>query len=400
MRHDGVGVHCFAGGFTLGVRTVLPTVGQLEIHGFGGDTARKAGITFMNADDWQGWDAYKKTWQDCRFCYGNPRCTAFSSYSAGASIKARGPTADCTQDIWDLCRFGLHADLDVIAFESVQQCYTVGRPLLDRLRDELFVPNHYRIAHLFVCTAAEGNAQRRKRYFFVAYRDDKNFNVSKPALPGRCTTVRDVLEEPRFAEARVREYKLNGTDNIDYDANCYTELTDDEKSVLSYMQEGWSLNHLARTYNESLGEINAHFGQLWRRRTSDLPFSLHGIARIRNDWFCPTIASTSDRLIHPIKDRPLTLGEIAAMMGWPEGHIPVGPNPVAQIGKGVVPATAAWLAAQIRDYLDDAWSEDDFESTYRSGEWFGTDYTRTLSHPVEKVFNMTAYLPPMEGKRC
>lgn len=400
MRLKGVGVHCFAGGFTLGVRTVLPTVGQLEIHNFGGDTARKAGITFMNADSWRAWDAYKKTWQDCQFCYGNPRCTAFSSYSAGASDKARGPNAACTQDIWDLCRFGLHADLDVIAFESVQQCYTVGRPLLNRLRDELFVPAHYRIAHLFVCTAAEGNAQRRKRYFFVAYRDNKNFNVSKPVLPVRCTTVRDVLEEPRFADAEVREYKLNGKNNVDYDADCYTELTQDEKSVLQYMQEGWSLNALAMAYDKSLSEINARFGQLWQHRTSYLPFSLHGAMRIRNDWFCPTITSTSERLIHPTEDRPLTVGEIAAMMGWPEGHIPVGPDPVAQIGKGVVPATAAWLAAQIRDYLEDVWGEDDFESTYRSGDWFGTDYTRTLDHPVEKVFNMTAYLPPMENERC
>ena len=142
----------------MGMKTVLPVVGQLEIHNFGRETCEAHDTKFMNADNWKCWDVYKSVWQGCSFCYGNPRCTAFSSYSAGANSTVRGPYAEPTRDIWDLCEFGIHAGFDLIAFESVQQAYTVGRPLLDILRDDLFVPNHYRIAHLFVNTAEIGRA--------------------------------------------------------------------------------------------------------------------------------------------------------------------------------------------------------------------------------------------------
>jgi len=179
---SGVGIHCFAGGFSQGMRKVLPVVGQLEIHNFGRPSVEDRGIPFMNSDTWEQWDDYKSTWDGCSFCYGNPRCTAFSSYSAGHSSDVRGPRAGCVQDIWDVCRFGVKQGLELIAFESVQQAYSVGKVVLNCLREELFEPNNYRIAHLFVNTSAEGNAQCRRRYFMVAYKNDRNFNIYLPKL--------------------------------------------------------------------------------------------------------------------------------------------------------------------------------------------------------------------------
>lgn len=392
---NGVGIHCFAGGFTLGVREVIPVVGQLEIHNFGGDTARAAGIEFMNADSWEAWREYKSKWEGCSFCYGNPRCTSFSSFSSGAGPDVRGPTAKPTQDIWDLCRFGVMAGLDLIAFESVQPCYSVGRLLLDRLRDELFVPNHYRIAHLFVNTAAEGNAQRRRRYFFVAYRDDRQFNVCKPILQERCTTVGDIIGQSHLTGLRCREYPLYGKKHVDYDAGCYTNLSADERSLLPYLEQGQDFNGLGHAYGDKLRDINAAYYKRWCERISDIPFSLHCPTRLRWDGHSPTISSTSSRFIHPLQDRPLTVGEIAALMGWPKGHIPVGPDPVGQIGKGVVPATGSWLAVQIENYFNGTWGDDDFQSSYnaQSGAWRGDTFTGNLEKPIEKVFNLTHYLP-------
>jgi len=89
----------------------------------------------------------------------------------------------------------------------------------------------------------------------------------------------------------------------------------------------------------------------------------------------------------------LTVGEIAALMGWPKGHIPVGPDPVAQIGKGVVPATGRWLAEQIRLCLSGDWATEDFESSYNHVDdtWYGGNTTGKL----EKTFNLTYYIPPL-----
>ena len=243
---NGVGVHVFAGGFTRGVRQVLPVVGQLEIHNFGRETVESMGLPFMNSEKWQDWQDYRETWKDCSFCYGNPRCTAFSSYSAGHGADVRGPKAAPTQDIWDLCRFGVKAGMELIAFESVQQAYTVGKQLLNMLRDQLFVPNNYRIAHIFVNTAAEGNAQNRRRYFCVAYKNHRNFNVVPPDLAKYRTVVRDVLAHDIFKTTKVNETRVCGHGHSNYDYGSYTRLNSDDAAVVPHMIQGDSLTSLAR----------------------------------------------------------------------------------------------------------------------------------------------------------
>ncbi len=135
----------------------------------------------------------------------------------------------------------------------------------------------------------------------------------------------------------------------------------------------------------------------WIFNTSNIPFSLHCPTRIKWDGHCPTIASTSVRLIHPIEDRPLTVRELAALMGWPKNFIPIGKEPVGQIGKGVVPATGTWLAEQVKLYLENYWKDEDFESAYdhRSNTWYGEIFDKN-EKPLEKVFRLTYYLPPFK----
>ncbi len=390
----GVGIHCFAGGFTMGVKKVLPVVGQLEIHNFGRETCEAHDTKFMNGDRWQDWHDYKSVWDGASFCYGNPRCTSFSSYSAGADRSVRGPYAEPTRDIWDLCKFGLIAGFNLIAFESVQQCYTVGRELLEVLRDELFIPNNFRIAHLFVNTAAEGNAQKRRRYFFVAYRDDRNFNVMLPNLPKYQTTVGDVLN--KFINRPTREGKFNGK-NFAYDADSYKPVKGREKAVVSRLKEGESYTRFAKYRLEELKSISEYHYEKWIHRTSGIPFSLHAPVRLRWNGCCPTVSSTSRNFIHPRRDRPLTVRELAALMGWPKNFIPVGQNPIAQIGKGVVPATGEWFAEQIKLYLEDFWKDEDFESSYnnKSKRWVGNTFAKT-NKPIEKIFRLTNYIPPFK----
>jgi len=392
----GVGIHCFAGGFTMGVKRVLPVVGQLELHDFGRETCEAHHTEFMNADSWEGWWDYRSRWKDCLFCYGNPRCTAFSSYSAGAGCDVRGPFAGPTRDIWDLCEFGIRANLDLISFESVQQCYTVGRELLDVLVGKLHA-NRYRVVHLFVNTAAEGNAQKRRRYFFVAYRNDRNFNVMMPDLPKYRTTVGDVLDRPEFQNRLVHEGKLYGKTNTNYDRDTYVNLSPLEKELIPYLHQGQSFNDFARNNENDLKRLSSAYFEKWKHRTSEIPFSLHSPTRLKQNGHCPTISSTSTRLIHPTKSRPLTVSEIAAMMGWPKSFIPVGPNPIGQIGKGVVPATGEWFAEQVKLYLENYWDDEDFESNYnhRVKRWIGNEFTKT-NGPIEKVFRLTDYLPPFK----
>ncbi|GAF73326.1 unnamed protein product, partial [marine sediment metagenome] len=344
--------------------------GQLEIHDFGRETCEAHGTKFMNAGRWEEWQDYRSVWKDAVFCYGNPRCTSFSSYSAGARSHARGPFAAPTQDIWDLVEFGLQNRLDVISFESVQQAYTVGHELI-KILVEKCSERDYRVAHLFVNTAAEGNAQKRRRYFFVAYKDDRNFNVMIPRLPEYRTTCGDVLK--KFMNRKTHEGKFSGKD-FSYDADSYKRLNDRDRAMIPHLQEGEGYTKFAKLRPDELRQVSEYHYDKWIYRTSGLPFSLHAPTRPRWDGHCPTICSTSRNLIHPHLDRPLTVGEIAALMGWPEGFIPVGPQPVGQIGKGVVPVTATWLGEQIKLYLKNFWKNDDFESTYKKGQWVGEHF--------------------------
>ena len=391
-KPKGVGIHVFAGGFTMGVKQVLPVVGQLEIHNFGRHTCESHGTKFMNANTWREWEQYNDVTSDCQFCYGNPRCTAFSCYSAGHSREVRGPTAKPTQDIWDLCQYGIKHKLELICFESVQQAYTVGKQLLNILRDDLFIPNGYRIAHLFVNTAAEGNAQKRRRYFFVAYKDNHNFNVVLPKLPEYRVTVGDILGQQFFENRPVYEGNLTGKCNVDYTMDTFKKLSKKDKAYIPYLKQGECAHSLVKRDEDLFEQICPEMYEKWITRVSNIPFSLHAPVRLKWNGHCPTIASTSRNLIHPIYHRPLTIGEIAALMGWPLGFIPAGPDPVGQIGKGVVPATGKWLAEQIKLYFENYWGNEDFESTYyhHRDTWVGK---LNVQGAKEKVFNLTHYLP-------
>ena len=394
---QGIGVHCFAGGFTIGMKKALPVVGQLEIHNFGTKTCEAHGTKFMNSSRWEEWDDYRSDWKDCSFCYGNPRCNSFSSYSAGGSKDVRGPFAKCTSDIWDLCKFGVDKKLEVIAFESVQQCYSVGKDLLRILIDTLFAPNSYRIAHLFVNTAAEGNAQKRRRYFFVAYKNNRNFNVIVPTLPKQSLTVEDAIGP--LANEITNEGRVCGP-HSEYDINTSNAIPKSDKDMIPCLKEGEDYHRFARKRLDELKRVSRFHYDKWLLRTSELPFSLHCPTRVRRNHASPTICSTSHHLVHYKQDRFLTVGEIATLMGWPKGFIPIGNDPIAQIGKGVVPATGKWLGEQIKLYLENHWGDFDEEFKYESGKrrFIERRFSKN-EKPLEKVFHLTQYVQPFEWEK-
>lgn len=376
-KYKAVGIHVFAGGFTLGVKRVFDVQCQLETHGFGLETAEQVmGVPTINRKDadWPRVDAH--------FVYGNPRCTGFSMVTSGMGEGAHGPWSKQTCDIHELCKYSA-GHYDVVIWESVQEAATTGKPLLDYLRDEYFQPKGYRIAHLFVNAASFGNAQQRKRYFFVAYRGDKNFNVTPPDLSTYYGVAYDVYWKRRDRVTHPGDRWLNSPD---YDADTHRDPTPDEAVSIPHLPNGWSLNVLGKYAPHRLSETNRI---KYATRVSDLPFSLHAPYRLNYLRPHPTLTSSTRNCIHPEFDRPVTVGELAETMGWGD-LIPVGPYPIAQIAKGVVPDVGQWLAEQARAYLDDEWGSEDFESTYdaMTGEWVGGDTTGR----VEKTFDLTEYV--------
>lgn len=371
-----VGVHVFAGGFTKGVSEVFDIACQLETHGFGLETAERTfGIETINEPE--------AKWPDIKadFCFGNPRCTGFSCITSGYSGDTHGPWAKQTKDIHDLCEYAVDR-YDVICWESVQQAFTTGRPLLDYLRDEIFVPKHYRIAHIMLNAASFGNAQQRRRYFFVAYRNDRQFNIVPPEITPWYATTYDAIWDMRHRKTNPCKLWCDA----DYDADSYTQLTDDEWAIVPHLPYGYDTNALARKARHLLPE---KYQVTWDYRLSDMPFSMHCPHRCAYQRPFSTIHSSAGRVIHPEHDRPVTVGELSRIMGWGD-LIPHGKNPVAQIAKGVVPQAGTWIAMQALMYLNNKWGNEDWESSFNdvTAEWEGRD----TKGAVEKYFDLTRYV--------
>ena len=376
-----IGIHVFAGGFSMGVRRVFDVNEQLELHGFGRETIeQRLNMEFTNVDRWNDWPD-----RDVQFAFGNPRCTGFSCITCGYDDTAHGPWSAPTKDIWDFCYYVVRSKIPIAIWESVQQAYSTGRPLLDKLRDEIFVPAGYRIAHILLNYGSFGNAQQRKRYFFVAYKGG-NFNIRPPQLDEYMATTYDAIWNMRGRDTHVM---TRGGD--EYTPDSYYPLTPSEWFDVPHIPPCGSLNGLARHYP---GMMHKKHQETWKYRKSDMPFSLHCISR--QAWTKPfaTIHSSACRFLHPSLNRPVTIGELSRVMGWGD-VIPAGPKPVAQIAKGVVPEAGEWLARQAELFLLGHWGQEDWESSYNAarGIWEG----RETPGFVEKEFDMTQYFPKSVG---
>lgn len=354
-----VGCHVFAAGFMGGVQKVMPVKMNIERHGFGLATAEKAwGIPVHNSHP----SEWPRVAADALFA--NPRCTGFSCVTAGYSEDAHGPYAKQCQDIHDTMEYAL-GHYPIIIWESVQQAYTVGKPLVDMLAERC-VAAGYRVAHLFVNAMTFGNAQNRKRYFFVAYPKDKQFNVSLPKIASHPIAVYDAIWDLRHRD--VNELNLHAT--ADYTEDSHLKLTADEKAMVPILYTGADLNGSAPFL---FHQMPIKLQNQWKMRASDMPYSMHSISRMA--WMCasPTLKNSSGRLIHPWLHRPLTVLELSTIMGW--DRIPVGRDPIGQIAKGVVPAVGEWLAQQCVSCLNDTWGGEEWDTAYdhRTASFIGKD---------------------------
>lgn len=372
---NAVGIHVFAGAMSCGVQRVMPVTRQLEVHALGRETAERVWGIPVHQSSYEEWPDV----QGC-FCFGNPRCTAFSSLTGGLSSASHGAFAKQTVDARQFCEYSA-GRFDVCAWESVQQAYSTGKPFLDEMTRLHFAPKGYRICHVLMNVASFGSSQLRKRYFYVAYRDGLTFNVDPPAIPSTFhATLWDAIGHWREDPGQPWHPSQG-----DCPPDGYTRLSDDEMHVLPKLPTGWSLNALA-AYNYDCLAPNQK--AIFDRKKSNKPFSLHCIRRLAWCVWSPTIHSGVKRWIHPELNRPLTLREVCAIAGWPEGKYPVGPDPFEQVAKGVCPDAGEWIAQQAAKCLNNGWS-DDWESRYDAdeSEWVG----ETTRGQLEKTFDLTQY---------
>jgi len=295
-----VGVHIFAGGFSLGIATRFTVVAHLERLALGRETWR------ANRPDVPRYESPTGDWPrlQAAVVYGNPPCSLFSPLRGNQAWSRRAPLYQAM--MLDVVKVGLQARARAIVIENVRGFRTqpLGQSwlrLIYALVRERYWPTWLPV------NARWWLPQRRPRVFLVLTRW-RWHPVPAPALT--TTTVLDVLHA----------VPLNGLPNgRDWPGWWRPELVD----VLQHVAPGQSL----------AGLVPEHRNPIWAPR------------RLR-----PDVAGTvyGDRFIHPTEARPLVAREAARLMGYPDTWRFANPRTLWQeIGKSVCPPVAAWLAEQL-----------------------------------------------------
>lgn len=165
--------HGFGGGFTLGAAQA------------GWDLAakfsREAGFGVLNTlanyellgHDWDSIARDPSEWEPLKadMVFGNPPCAAFSLFNR-AMNETHGMDSPINAYMWELVRYAGLVAPPIVIFESVQQAFNKGLPLMRQLRDELEeISGHkYTLLHVLHNNVSVGGVSVRKRYFWVASR--------------------------------------------------------------------------------------------------------------------------------------------------------------------------------------------------------------------------------------
>lgn len=319
-RPVAVGVHIFAGGFTIGVKEAgFEVACHLEVSPYGVSTAEACLNlpVFWPKERWP-MDALEEA-GEVEFVYSNPPCAVFSNmgvtHDAGPGSQAwRGDSR--TSCWWDVLKVAERIQPRVWAIESVTQAYGTGRPLVDEFTRRSLAAG-WSVTHLFVDSKWYGIPQARRRFLFVAHRppvlDLEPTHFAPPP------TVGDVL-------SRVPE---PGPYSAPAGLVKYAAATPPGGSV-------------SETYDETYAAAstgpprNAMGKRVGRPSFQDRRLDPNGISFVM----------AGDKLWHPSGQRRLGTEELKAICGFPSWFSPQGPQSghASLLARGLMPPVAAWFA--------------------------------------------------------
>ena len=358
---SGVGAHCFAGGITAGFAQVFDVAGQLEVHELGCDSVRhNLGIPVIK-DEAAGWITKPPMWaKQAQVIFGNPRCTAFSCLNHGCGKDGFGPEGKATADVRQMVDLIENVRPTVFVWESVQPAITTGLPLALDIEERL-AKLRYHPTRMLLNAATWGNSQNRRRFFHVFTKPGVTFWPDVPDIPERWFTVREAIED--LAEHPVTSKHQWCYDSLEdaehdevlnhhwWDDPCFTEL------VCSIIPPGRSMNDVPFSDIERI-QAEGFDGYMDGYLRGAGSFSRHAARRLHADGASRVVYGGWSMVVHPWLDRGVTVRETARIMGFPDDWVFLGPaSGYCQIGKGVVPAVAEWLAWQIRKALDNPMTE-------------------------------------------
>jgi len=399
-----VDVHGFGGGFTLGaVQAGFELVAKFSRSlGFG--VYNCLANRRLLGDDWDSIAVDPTQWHaidDVQLVFGNPPCSGFSTLSPK---HFRGQDAAINECMWEVIRYASLVSPEIVIFESVQQAFRQGLPLMRALRSHLEKETglDYHLYHVLHNNLSVGGCSMRKRYFFVASRIP--FGASPPTLdyiPVLGDALRDLLpasmtmvEQPyvgtrcacstRISPPRAcdcthvevvnssrwaRREAHDGTGSVDGHDIYYSPTLERIRDVFNVAPwaEGETINSVMRDLYARTGtfprgwdydtKVIRDDGTVeripkWKRLIeNDFWMGRPGNQPIRWHWDRPARVVTGGGvhlIVHPTLPRTLTHREVARIQGFPDAWkiwpVRSAPDLGPGWGKGVPVQAGRWIA--------------------------------------------------------
>ena len=249
--------------------------------------------------------------------------------------------------------------------------------VIDQIEKELALAGFDTVQRMVLNAADYGVPQRRERLFVVATRGGRGILVPKVA-------PKKILVREAFADLPVARSADSEDDGVAYlgKTNAYTRVMRDSsfwntsiqaRPMLTYHQ---SPRHRAATIErfgllepgEGLKDLFEKYSpkevrELQKRRVLPKKWYIQRNRRLVSSSQSPTVTSHClDELVHPLRDRALTVREVARLQSFPDWYQFVGGPTICphndfrqdkyeQIGDAVPPLLARAVADSIREFL-------------------------------------------------
>jgi DNA (cytosine-5)-methyltransferase 1 len=329
-----VGVHCFAGGFSLGFERHFTITTHLESGSLGVATWRqnRPGVPVITDRTGTWTDAIAEIRRTGRpdLVYGNPECSAFSRQNMLRRGVDRAALPK-TKGISQVVRAGARLEARVIVIESVRDAMKWPR-FFSALWNE--VRGRYPASMWVLVNAMRHSVpQDRPRVFWVL-------------APERFDLRLDPVMPPALLEA-LAGIPSDAANQLALEEHAYVESwKHGAKACLPHLRPGKRLRDLPSQVLEELAPVLA---ERQKRRGKKI---IHWPHRLDPKRPCPVI-DRHVKQVHPEEHRMLTAREYARLSGFPDDfELMGGPEHwVEQLGRGVCPPVGVWIASEVAAYL-------------------------------------------------
>lgn len=382
-----------AGAFTLGTAQAgWNVVAKKELPGGFGVENVRANQRMVNPKleyeigPWEEWEP-----EDVEYVFGNPPCSGFSLMNQAASFarrrgkesrQARGPDSAINDCMWALAQYAGRVRPSYVAMESVQQAYTNGRSLMQKLRakTEDISRSNYDLVHLKVSGTALGAYQRRHRYYMLLRRAD-----APPLRFGKVEhrtgrtywdAIGDLVGMANTWESQPYKFTGHPLQSPDGTVDSHVSPTLEAGTkhctqvynllASGLWNQGEAMSVALRRYHDRYGTVPTGF-DLERIVAKNWELGFHQPRRVRWDQEGYVVTGSGGYdFIHPSEDRFMTVREVARLQGFPDAWSFRGagdrPNvPYAWIGKGVPVQMGNWVSRQVGASLTGAVDREEYE---------------------------------------